>query len=80
MKSRGYIDDEDWQFASHTGINYPGNINLTFLGIDGMTPDSTFKVQEKEDNKGFIPNFEMIVLISAITLTIVIMKIRKIRF
>ncbi|UCG70006.1 MAG: hypothetical protein JSV09_03040 [Thermoplasmata archaeon] len=47
MKSRGYFSDEEWEnaTASATGDD-PGRINIEALGVDGIIPDSSFKVWE----------------------------------
>lgn len=46
MKSRGYFSNEIWGKATESADeNSPGNINLTYLGCDGILPDSTFGVK-----------------------------------
>ena len=42
MKSRGYFADNDWEYATQSGTGYPGAINLTYLKVDGIIPESGF--------------------------------------
>ncbi len=45
MRSRGYWSQETWGRATtNVSEDMPGNINLTALGVDGITPDSSFGV------------------------------------
>jgi hypothetical protein len=45
MRSRGYFTDSEWDTATTTGNeSHPGRINIDSLGVDGILPDSSFKV------------------------------------
>lgn len=45
MKSRGYFTDSEWDTAtSLANETHPGRINIDVLGVDGILPDSSFKV------------------------------------
>jgi hypothetical protein len=45
MRSRGYFTDEEWEEAtSSANETHPGRINTQYLGVDGILPDSSFKV------------------------------------
>lgn len=45
MRSRGYFTDEQWDGAtSSANDTSPGRINIQYLGVDGILPDSSFKV------------------------------------
>ena len=47
MQSRGHWNMEQWEAAtSNVTDNYPGNINLDTLGVDGIIPDSSFGVKK----------------------------------
>ncbi len=53
MASRGYFSDTAWALATNTTYTNPctppscrGNLNLTFLGVDGVLPDSSFGVKQ----------------------------------
>lgn len=45
MPSRSHISDADWRAAGATGQNFTGKVNLTYLNISGVLPDSSFTVQ-----------------------------------
>jgi hypothetical protein len=45
MKSRGYFTDSEWDAAtSSANETHPGRINIEALNVDGILPDSSFKV------------------------------------
>jgi hypothetical protein len=47
MKSRGHFTDQQWDEATSSGNDtHPGRINIDILGVDGIIPDSSFKVWE----------------------------------
>jgi hypothetical protein len=47
MKSRGYFTDEEWENAtSQADEDDPGKVNIEILDVDGIIPDSSFKVWE----------------------------------
>jgi hypothetical protein len=47
MKSRGHFTDEEWENAtSQADENDPGKVDIEILGVDGIIPDSSFKVWE----------------------------------
>ncbi len=47
MKSRGYFTDEEWENATYQGdLEDPGKVKIERLGVDGIIPDSSFKVWE----------------------------------
>ena len=47
MKSRGYFTDEEWENAtSQADEDDPGKVDIEVLGVDGIIPDSSFKVWE----------------------------------
>jgi hypothetical protein len=51
MRSRGYFTDEEWEFAKQeppvqNDPNYLGGLNLTYLGVTGVLPDTSFAVLE----------------------------------
>jgi uncharacterized repeat protein (TIGR01451 family) len=47
MKSRGYFTDEEWDLATQAANDtHPGRIDIDLLGVDGIIPDSSFKVWE----------------------------------
>jgi hypothetical protein len=47
MRSRGYYTDDEWEDATASANeSSPGRINIEMLGIDGIIPDSSFKVWE----------------------------------
>ena len=63
LQSRGFWNMEQWTNATtNLTDNYPGNINLDSLNVDGIIPDSSFGI------KNPIPKWPLYVLI---TLTIV---------
>ena len=63
LQSRGFWDMEQWTNATtNLTDNYPGNINLDSLNVDGIIPDSSFGI------KNPIPKWPLYILI---TLTIV---------
>ena len=45
MLSRGFWTQEEWNHAIIDAEEYPGNINLTSLGVSGIIPDSSFSVR-----------------------------------
>jgi hypothetical protein len=48
MKSRGYFSDSEWDAATFSANEtHPGRINIGVLGVDGILPDSSFKVWSK---------------------------------
>ncbi len=66
MKSRGYFDDDTWKKALNTTVNltigdtnitYP--VNITLLGVDGITPDTSFTVKKP---RSLIPFFALAAL------------------
>jgi hypothetical protein len=47
MKSRGYFTDKEWENATASAdTNDPGRVDIELLGVDGIIPDSSFKVWE----------------------------------
>jgi hypothetical protein len=47
MKSRGFFTDEEWENATSQGEeDDPGKVDIEVLGVDGIIPDSSFKVWE----------------------------------
>jgi hypothetical protein len=47
MKSRGYFTDQEWENAtSQADEDDPGKVDIEILGVDGIIPDSSFKVWE----------------------------------
>ena len=59
MQSRGHWNMEQWEEAtSNVTDNYPGNINLDTLGVDGIIPDSSFGVKKP------IPKWPLYILVS----------------
>ncbi len=45
MKSKGYFSDQEWDEATASAIDSdPGRINIELLGVDGIIPDSSFRV------------------------------------
>lgn len=47
MKSRGYFNDTHWDSAtSNATDDDPGEVDITKLDVDGIIPDSSFKVLE----------------------------------
>ena len=47
MKSRGYYTQAEWDIADLTAApTDPGEINLTALDVDGIIPDTSFRVKE----------------------------------
>ncbi len=47
MQSRGYFSDTLWFYAtSNATKDDPGKVDITILGVDGIIPDSSFKVWE----------------------------------
>ena len=63
LQSRGFWNMDQWTNATtNLTENYPGNINLDSLNVDGIIPDSSFGVKKP------IPKWPLYVLI---TLTIV---------
>jgi hypothetical protein len=47
MQSRGYFTDLEWDSAtSNATAEDPGEVDITNLGVDGIIPDSSFKVLE----------------------------------
>jgi hypothetical protein len=54
MQSRGYFTDSEWDSATSNVTDDapgevdddPGEVNITILGVDGIIPDSSFKVLE----------------------------------
>lgn len=48
MKSKGYFTDEEWDAATASADeNDPGRVNIELLGVDGIIPDSSFRVDRK---------------------------------
>ena len=63
LQSRGYWNMEQWTNATtNLSDDYPGNINLNSLNVDGIIPDSSFGIKKP------IPKWPLYILI---TLTIV---------
>jgi len=63
MQSRGYWSMQLWEAATTNQTNnYPGNINLAILEVDGIIPDSSFGIKKP------IPKWP---LYGLITLTVV---------
>ena len=59
LQSRGYWNIEQWTNATtNLSENYPGNINLDLLNVDGIIPDSSFGVKKP------IPKWPLYILIS----------------
>ncbi len=59
LQSRGYWNMEQWTNATtNSSENYPGNINLDLLNVDGIIPDSSFGVKKP------IPKWPLYILIS----------------
>jgi hypothetical protein len=51
MKSRGHFTQTEWDLAKNTATpNDPGEFNLTILGIQGIIPDSSFRVENYSEN------------------------------
>lgn len=55
MKSRGHFTKEDWESATREPISdiederyYVGKLNITFLDVDGIIPESSFSIENKE--------------------------------
>jgi hypothetical protein len=47
MKSRGYFSDSEWDLATQSANDtHPGRVNIEKLGVDGIIPDSSFKIWE----------------------------------
>ncbi len=51
MRSRGYFTSEQWETATQEppvpdDPNYVGDLNLTYLGVNGILPDTSFGVLE----------------------------------
>ncbi len=47
MRSKGYFTDQEWDNAtSNADENDPGKIEIDILGVDGIIPDSSFKVKD----------------------------------
>ena len=63
LQSRGFWNMEEWTNATtNLTNNYPGNINLDSLNVDGIIPDSSFGIKKP------IPKWPLYILI---TLTVV---------
>jgi len=63
LQSRGFWNMEQWTNATtYLSEDYPGNINLDSLNVDGIIPDSSFGVKKP------IPKWPLYILI---TLTII---------
>ena len=46
MRSLGHYSKKDWETAKKTATeDYPSSINLTFLKLDGITPETSFSVR-----------------------------------
>jgi len=59
MQSRGFWNMEQWTAATtNLTEDYPGNINLDALNVDGIIPDSSFGVKKP------IPKWPLYILIS----------------
>ena len=59
MESRGHWSMELWENATtYESSNYPGNINLDTLEVDGIIPDSSFGVKKP------IPKWPLYILIT----------------
>ena len=59
MESRGHWSMELWENATtYDASNYPGNINLDTLEVDGIIPDSSFGVKKP------IPKWPLYILIT----------------
>ena len=59
LQSRGFWNMEEWTNATtNLSENYPGNINLDSLNVDGIIPDSSFGVKKP------IPNWPLYLLIA----------------
>jgi hypothetical protein len=45
MKSKGYFTDQEWDEATASATETdPGRVNIESLGVDGIIPDSSFRV------------------------------------
>ena len=63
LQSRGFWNMDQWTNATtYLSEDYPGNINLDSLNVDGIIPDSSFGVKKP------IPKWPLYILI---TLTII---------
>lgn len=77
LSSRGHFTDEEWNNADLTAKpTDPDGINLTTLGVDGIIPDTSFKVEE--NTRGVIPGFNLSLAI--IVIVVFLFKIHKRKF
>ena len=69
MKSRGYITDEEWDKYSKTN-------NISSIEIDGIIPDTGFKVIEniKDKNGNFIAGFDLSLCVIALMIILLIFR------
>src|SRR5947199_8324557 len=73
LASRGFFTDAQWDLATSANATSPctppacrGNVNLTVLGVDGLLPDSAFRVKQP------IPRWPFYLLIDLAALFLVL--------
>ncbi|UCE36793.1 MAG: hypothetical protein JSW00_14945 [Thermoplasmata archaeon] len=70
MRSRGYFTNYQWDNATAGADDAdPGKVDIEFLGVDGIIPDSSFKVWEP------IPIWPLYVCIIPITVMLCILAV-----
>jgi hypothetical protein len=80
MKSRGYFSEEDWEVATRRpvggeGVDYVGGVNITYLDVDGIIPESSFGIEFEDETETEIVPFFFWGLIIAILSTLIISSI-----
>ena len=53
MKSKGYFGEDEWEYATREETAsdnqyYQGNVNITYLDVDGILKETTFSVKKQK--------------------------------
>ena len=80
MASRGYFTDQQWEYATDAAnvencidLERKGGLCLTYLGVCGVIPDSSFSVGEAPVDAYFVIDFWILMgIIGSTTILIVV--------
>lgn len=80
MASRGYFTDQMWEDATNDtnlqncdDVDRKGDLCLTYLGVDGIIPDSSFSVSEAPVDAYFVIDFWILMgIVGSTTILIVV--------
>jgi hypothetical protein len=76
MKSRGHFTQDEWNNADLSAKpTDPGEINLTVLGVHGIIPDTSFRVDQYEVSSFWTFLFNLLLSIGVFLFFIVVMMV-----